>query len=224
MVLRSLIVSAWMLAAALGLGRLSKTEAVAMRQPLASFPLQIVSWQGEPAPEIDPKILAVLGADELLNRAYVGPNRAAIGLLIAYYASQRQGDAIHSPLNCLPGSGWVPVKTGRTSVPVDAGPMSNEPAVPSRSIEINHYVVQQGLDKLLVLYWYQSHGRVIASEYRSKFYMILDALRMNRTDAALVRVISPVADVEASGEEVAEQHAVAFVKSLFPLLGRYLPA
>ena len=224
MLLRSVIVSAGMLLAAFGLGRFAKTEAVPIRQTLASFPLRVAGWQGEAAPALDPQIVAVLGANELLNRAYVAPDRAVIGLFIAYYESQRQGDAIHSPLNCLPGAGWVPVKTGRASVPVDAEPLPNARGTLSRSIEINHYVVQQGLDKLVVFYWYQSHGRVIASEYRSKFYMILDALRMNRTDAALVRVISPVADVEPSGEAVAEQQAVAFVKSLFPLLGRYLPA
>jgi EpsI family protein len=69
---------------------------------------------------------------------------------------------------------------------------------------VNQYVVENGLRRQFVLYWYQSHGRVIASEYRGKFYMVLDSLRLNRTDAALVRVSTPIAkqDEQASYNQV----------------------
>jgi EpsI family protein len=90
-----------------------------------------------------------------------------------------------------------------------------------RAIEINRVVIQKGFERQLVLYWYQGHGRVIASEYSGKIFMVLDAIRTNRTDAALVRVVAPVA--AGQSEEVAEQRAVQFVQTLFPRLADYLP-
>ena len=90
-------------------------------------------------------------------------------------------------------------------------------------IEINRYVIQKGLDSQFVLYWYQSHGRVIASEYVSKFFLVRDAIGLNRTDGSLVRVIVPIPPQQADGEAQAERTAVDFVKVMFPLLGHYLP-
>jgi EpsI family protein len=139
-------------------------------------------------------------------------------LYIGYYESQRQGDTIHSPLNCLPGSGWEPVSKSYVSIPVEAGSHA------SANILVNQYVIQKGLDRQVVLYWYQSHGRVVANEYRSKIFMVYDAVRLNRSDAALVRVVSPVIGGDPGAEARAGDRAVAFVKTMFPLLDRYLPS
>jgi EpsI family protein len=121
---------------------------------------------------------------------------------------------MHSPLNCLPGAGWNAIKRGHITIPLDN----------KSTIEVNRIVILKGLDKQVVLYWYQSHGRVIASEYWGKIYTVLDAVRKNRTDAALVRIICPVAGTDAESEAVAELHAVEFAKAVFPLLERFLPA
>lgn len=102
----------------------------------------------------------------------------------------------------------APVESGRTVIPDAAG----------APIEVNRYVIQKGLEKQVVLYWYQSHGRVIASEYWAKVYLV-DAIRMNRTDGALVRVISPAVD----SEQAAEQRSIDFVRALIPHLNRHLP-
>ena len=116
----------------------------------------------------------------------------AVGLYVGYHDSQRQGDTIHSPLNCLPGAGWQPLEQGRITVSVrDHGTARPAP------IEVNRVVIGKGLDRQLVLYWYQSHRRVVASEYWGKVYTVLDAMRYNRTDAAMVRVITPVRDGRA---------------------------
>ncbi len=133
-----------------------------------------------------------------------------VHLYVGYYQSQRQGSTIHSPKNCLPGAGWQPMKSDHITIPVGAGDL----------IEVNKVMIEKGIEKQVVLYWYQSRGRVIASEYWAKIYLVLDAIGMNRTDGALVRVISPVVD----SERMAEQQAVDFVKELYPLLGRHLPA
>jgi EpsI family protein len=163
------------------------------------------------------KVLKVLGVDDYLNRVYYRPDRAAAGLYIGYYNSQRQGDSIHSPQNCLPGSGWEPLERSDLAIPVAT-------AAGSQDISVNRYLIQKGVDRQLVLYWYQSHGRVVASEYWSKFFLVRDAVRLNRTDAALVRVVVPIAGGDDSGEGRAERQAVDFVKALFPQLPQYLPS
>jgi EpsI family protein len=121
---------------------------------------------------------------------------------------------MHSPLNCLPGAGWSPVSFRRMDIDVPAN------GSVERRINVNRYVIEKGVDRQLVLYWYQAHGRVVASEYWGKFYLVLDAIRTNRTDGALVRIVAPI----RSSEDDAEAQAVAFAQALFPLLGKYLPS
>jgi len=135
-------------------------------------------------------------------------------LFIAYWDSQRKGAQPHSPRNCLPGGGWEPLEASRVTIPLPP---------PLAPISVNRFLIQKDRDQQVVLYWYQSHDRVIASEYWSKAYMVLDAIRLNRTDAALVRVVSPVIGTGDAAEQAAEGQAADFVRAMFPLLGRYLP-
>lgn len=215
-VARTLALCACLIVAAVVLDHASQSEPVALRTPLASFPTEVAGWKSARSLALDPKIVAVLGVTDYLNRVYVGEqDRAQVGLYVGYYKSQRQGESIHSPLNCLPGSGWQPIKSGRAIIPIAADGGSAAP-----SIEVNRYVVQKGLDTVLVMYWYQSHGRVIASEYWGKFYMVADALQLNRTDAAMIRVMVPIANPEAT--EAADRTATHFVQAMVRLLGRHL--
>ena len=103
----------------------------------------------------------VLGVDDYARRTYAARASRWVGLYIGYYDSQRQGDTVHSPLNCLPGAGWTPVSQDRATRRVK----DTAAAAANREITINRFVIQKGLDRQLVLYWYQSHGRVMASEY-----------------------------------------------------------
>jgi EpsI family protein len=216
MIKRSLILLVCFVAGAGLAARAERPEPVPARATFDRFPMQVGDWQGVQQPPFDANILAVLGVDDYLTRAYVAPDRSAVGLYIGYYGSQRQGDTMHSPLNCMPGAGWEPVSNRMLPISIAA-----DGSAPASQIVVNRYVIQKGLDRQLVLYWYQSHGRVVASEYWGKFYLIRDAMRLNRTDGALVRVIAPIAGDD--GETKAEGQAVGFVKALFPLLGSYLP-
>jgi EpsI family protein len=205
------------LAAALLLGAFAFLQArtlkenIPPRQALSAFPLLLGEWQGREIP-IAPEILEVLGAGEFMTRFYWrSAEEPPIDFFVAYFPSQRTGDTIHSPRNCLPGAGWAPLESGRMQV---TGP-------DGRIVTVNRYIIGKGLERQLVLYWYQAHGRVIASEYRAKIYLVLDSLRTNRSDGGLVRVITPIQSSESP--DTAEQRAVAFAARILPELANHIP-
>ncbi len=209
---RVLILCAALLGSSVFIAWASRPEAVPPREALASLPLQIGDWQGRPGAEFSDRIMAVLGVDDYVNRLYNAPGGTPLSLYVGYYKSQRQGSSIHSPLNCLPGAGWNPVKREKLIIP--AG---------ETAIETNRIVILKGITKQVVLYWYQAHGRTVASEYKAKIYTVLDAMRTGRTDAALVRIVSPTASLEPAAEEAASRRAIEFARRLYPLLDRYIP-
>jgi EpsI family protein len=162
---------------------------------------------------IDKDTQDVLRADDLLSRTYYeAASRRVASLFVAFFQSQRTGQMPHSPKNCLPGSGWTPSESAIISMQV---PGLAEP------IEVNRYVVAKGDEQSLVLYWYQTRDRVVASEYRARVYMMADAIRYNRTDTALVRVVVPVV-----GNQVGEATKTAqdFVTAFFLRLRQHLPS
>jgi EpsI family protein len=189
----------------------SVKEYVAPHKALASFPKVIEGWRGRDL-GMDQATLDVLGPGDFLMRNYFrSAPEPAVNLYIAYFPSQRMGDTIHSPQNCLPGAGWTPVESKYISFPRGDG----------TTISINRYIVSKGLDRDLVFYWYQAHGRVTPSEYRAKFYLVADAIDMNRTDGALVRIVTPVGNAE--DEAAAETRASKFTQRVLPLLDSYIP-
>lgn len=220
MIARALILLVILIAGATAIARADRVEPVLMSTPLAQFPMHVGEWAGVQQPPFEPAILKVLGVDEYLTRAYFNGARAGVGLYIGYYRSQRQGDTMHSPLNCLPGAGWEPLSNARVRVPVNGHGSHSAPS----DITVNRYVVQKGLERQLVFYWYQAHGRVIASEYWSKFYLIRDAVRLNRTDGALVRVITPIRGETAEDEARAAEAGMTFIQTMFPRLVEFLPS
>jgi EpsI family protein len=195
-----------------GFYAVSRRENVPLARPLGQFPKELKDWRMAQEGVVEKEMMDVLRADDVLTRVYA--NRASrwpAGLFVAYFKSQRTGQTPHSPKNCLPGSGWVPSESQIISVSV---PGEAEP------IRVNRYIVAKGEEKSVVLYWYQTRNRVIASEYQAKLYLVADAIRYNRTDTALVRVTVPVTDNQ---EAAAGEAAVQFVQSFFSALRQYLP-
>lgn len=199
-----------MLAAALFLHARSHPETDVPRRPISDFPLRFAGWTGTVMP-IPQDTLDVLGPGEFLSRIYVAPDRSAVDFFIAYFPSQRTGDTIHSPKNCLPGSGWSPTEVGHLRIRRPDG----------TPVTVNRYIIAKGLQKDYVLYWYQAHGRVVASEYWAKYFLVADAIRMNRTDGSLVRIITPINEGESSAQ--AQRRAVKFGESALTLLDSYIP-
>lgn len=187
-----------------------RPEQVPESRPLAQVPEHLGSWNLLQEGVVEKEVLEVLNADDLLNRVYSSGGRSA-SLFVAAFRTQRTGKTPHSPKNCLPGSGWEPLASGEATIDVGLG----------APIVVNRYVISHGEDRSLVLYWYQSRDRVVANEYKAKFWAVADAMRLNRTDTALVRVVVPVVDHDEDG---AANTAIAFVQSFFKTLREYLPA
>ncbi len=192
---------------------ISRKEAVPLAQPLDTFPRQLGTWTMAREGVVEKEVMDVLRADDVLTRTYLEENtQTGANLFVAFFRSQRTGQAPHSPKNCLPGSGWTPSQSDIVTISVPGQ---------ADAVEANRYVVAKGEDKSLVLYWYQSRGRTVASEYRAKIYLVRDAIRYNRTDTALVRVVVPVVQDDIAG---ATKTAETFVQSFFTPLRHHLPS
>jgi EpsI family protein len=206
----------WLSVAVVALGilamrQLARAEKVVPHAPLAEFPMLLGRWSGANVP-LPARIVKAVGLDDYLNRIYQDGSGAPVTLYISYYASQRTGQTIHSPKNCLPGAGWQPLESRRLAIPLPGrGPLI-----------VNDYDVARDAARVLVLYWYQERGRDIASEYAAKFWLTADALTRDRTDGALVRVTTPVPD---AGRDLAQaqRRAVAFLRTVLPHLAKFIP-
>jgi EpsI family protein len=190
----------------------SRGEVAPALRPLKGSPAQFGDWKLATEGVVEQETLEVLRADDVMTRVYAesGTGRAA-SLFVAYFKTQRTGQAPHSPKNCLPGSGWAP----STSDVIPIAVRGQE-----APLRVNRYIVQRGEEKSVVLYWYQTPKRVIASEYDAKFYLVLDSIRYHRSDTALVRVVTPVVN---GNEDAATKTAIRFVQSFFTPLRQYLP-
>lgn len=192
--------------------RAAGEETSVPRSPLVELPRSFGPWTRSMDVPLEPEVRELLGVDDYVNRTYATEAGDPVSLYIGYYASQRQGDTIHSPQNCLPGAGWQPVEGSRVALDVHG-----------QRVTVNRYLIQKGLDRQVVLYWYQGRGRVVANEYANKLWLMLDAARLHRSDGALVRVVAPVARSAHGVLERADAAAVDFTRAIFPRLPAYLP-
>ena len=214
-----------------------KNEVFPPRQSLNTFPRELGTWSATDV-SIPQDVRDILGPGDFLLRIYrntavratltsstrnpstgdqntTSLQREAqepyVDLFVAYFPSQRTGDAIHSPKNCLPGAGWLPVESNRIQVSLSG----HSPFV------VNRYIIAKGESRQLVLYWYWAHDRAIASEYWAKVYLVTDSMRLNRSDGALVRVTTPLLPNENT--DAAQQRLLTLSSYVVPVLNRYVP-
>lgn len=170
-------------------------EAHIERKQLKDFPVQLGEWRKtKPDQTIDEPTMKVLRATDYLLRDYQRPDGQVANFYVGYYASQRDGASYHSPLNCLPGSGWTLSSPDTVTISLPDG----------RSFAANKFVIRNGDSKNLMIYWYQGRGRAVASEYWGKVYTVIDSVRLRRSDGALVRVTVPMGNSEAAALESAK--------------------
>ncbi len=153
--------------------------------------------------------LQVLRADDFISRVYRDDEGEDVRLSVAYYGLQRSGTSVHSPRNCLPGSGWEPVEHSRMWISSPYGPGA-----------VNRYLVEhESGASALVYYWYQGRGRLEASEYMVKWELLRDAVVRRRTDEALVRVVFPL----RKGQPFPSGRALEVVTDVAHALASHLP-
>jgi EpsI family protein len=207
----------WAMAALLVLGGAvinfwaASGEASAPRRALAEFPSEVGGWhQVGRDVRFDAATEAVLRADDYISREYAGAEGRTASLYVGYYSTQRTGATYHSPLNCLPGSGWTLN---------DAATVEVKPTDGRAPFKANSYVIEHGNERMLMLYWYQGRGRAVASEYLDKVYTVFDSIRLRRSDGAMVRVLVPFRNSEREAADAAAQ----FASQVEPNLSAYVP-
>jgi EpsI family protein len=205
MIVRSTLLIALFVAAFAVRASLDSPTASTTAEPLSQFPAGLDQWQGRDLP-LEPDVIKMAAVDDYLNRRYESSTSAA-GLYIGYYQSQRQGEALHSPLFCLPGSGWQPVKTEVATLHARGETAERK---------VNALVVERNLDRLLVVYWYQTFSRTIASEYWRKLFLMHDALITGRTDVALVRISTGIGSRDSRGEAQSLEIVRPFAELIVP--------
>lgn len=198
------------LAAGIALLQMAGSQpAVPLRAPLSdAVPDRLLGYEARDAVLSDEEV-RLSGADAYLARLYLDPSDTTrwFSLYVGYYARQTRGRTIHSPKNCLPGTGWVALESGYLELGTERGP-----------VRVNRYVVERQGARALVLYWYQGRGRVQASEYRVKWDLLRDASLRRRTEEALVRILVPFPSPAADAERLAETVAVELVSAVYGAL------
>ncbi len=190
---------------------LSRPDVSLPRKSLAEFPKSLGDWTAIHEQKIDDQSMRILNVDDYMMRSYRNSNGEIIGLYIGYFKSQREGKGVHSPRQCLPGAGWIPVDTAVYQMKVNG----RHP----ETVPVNKFVVGKGLDRQLYLFWYQGRGRIYASEYWNKIYLIWDSLAKKRTDGALIRIHNSVDE----NIDKALKMQSEFVELFFSQLNQYIP-
>ncbi len=207
-VARPFIVSVLALAvvATLSFALPERVEASPQRKSFYDFPLRLDDWSGTTG-QLQRVELDALKLDDYIF------DRRPVNFYVAYYASQRTGESAHSPRSCIPGGGWeITDLTQRDVAGVSAA---------GRPLRVNRVLIQKGDNKQLVYYWFQQRGRIITNEYLVKWCLFWDALTRNRTDGALVRLVTYLGPGQSV--EVADRQLSAFAASVTGPLEKYIP-
>jgi EpsI family protein len=189
-------------------------EARVERKQFRDFPKQIGTWEQTGDDEqFNKETLAVLRASDYLLRNYRSADGRVVNFYAGYYASQRDGATYHSPLNCLPGSGWVMSDPGKITITPKGRP----------AFVANKYLIQNGDHQELLVYWYQGRGRSVASEYWGKVYTVLDSVRMRRSDGAMVRITTSVKGSAPAALQAAIELATGLAADSSTILPEFIP-
>jgi exosortase D (VPLPA-CTERM-specific) len=188
----------------------SRSETIPDRSRFVTFPTRIGLWQGR-ASLLDPEVeRGLAGLNDYLLSDYKESDGKVVNLYVAYYASQKNGQQPHSPNDCIPANGWRITQLEPISYSENGAELS-----------LNRAIIEKNSIKELVYYWFDERGRKIANEYLAKWYLRVDAIFMNRTDGALVRLVTEIQSDETEGE--ADQRLKAFIRDALPKLSDYLP-
>jgi exosortase D (VPLPA-CTERM-specific) len=186
-------------------------EIIPERASFVQFPMQFGEWRGR-RQSLEAVFTDQLKLDDYVLADYVRGGEG-VNLYIAWYNSQRKGEAVHSPRSCLPGGGWQMHDFGQREV---AGVSIN-----GQPLRVNRTLIELGNQRELVYYWFQQRGRIIDNEFAVKWYLFWDALTQHRTDGAMVRLITPLSTTSSDAE--ADRRLTDLVARIAPDLSRFVP-
>lgn len=186
-----------------------QTERISPNKSFSEFPLEIGEWRGISS-EMDEKVYNILGVEDYILADYRKPSGEAVNLYVGFYQSQKEGDMIHSPKNCMPGAGWNITETGIETI---------HPDISGKSMKVIKLLLRKGSEKQIVLYWFQSRGRIISSEYMEKVWLVIDSITRHRTDGSFVRLITPVVKDEITSVNLLKE----FAQKAYPYLNEHIP-
>lgn len=209
---RTLTASALMILSMLCLRYLSHGENIQPSKPLSTFPKHIAEWTGKEE-RFDEATYNLLRVDDSFICRYNTSDGRHVQLYVGFYQSQREGNLIHSPKHCMPGGGWNII---RTSIEELAIPSTN----PGK-VKVVKLILEKFSERQIVLYWFQSRGRFIASEYLQKIFLVIDSITKNRTEGSFVRLIAPVINGD---EEKTVEDIKYFARLVIPILQEYIPS
>ena len=185
------------------------------RQAFAALPLEIEGgWRGR-ADHLQADVLATLALDDYALVDYARPGEPPVNFYAAYYASQSGGGSSHSPRTCLPGGGWAISDSSTFESP--AAPGGSADARPS----VNRVLIQKGEHRQLVYYWFRQRGRTLSDEFAVKWFILRDGIVRNRSDGALLRLVTPLAPGEDPGH--ADHRLGEFMARIDPRLPAFVP-
>lgn len=207
---RSITIVAILVLTAILTSVFSRSERIRPNKSFDLFPVEIGEWKGVKE-NLDQKVYNILGVEDYILGNYQNQKGNRINLYVGFYQSQKEGDLIHSPKNCMPGAGWNIIKTDQKPIVFHKGQK------PSKVIRL---LLQKGGEKQIVLYWFHSRGRIIASEYMQKIWLVVDSMTKQRTDGSFVRLISPI----ITSEETTDKILTEFARGIKPILDEYIPS
>lgn len=190
----------------------SGVKAVPIKQTLSHFPHQLGSYRLANSFQSSADVLEMLGVDDYIQYNYIDETTSRVNLYVGYYKAVGVSGGYHSPKNCLPGGGWGIDEVKKVVLPV--GIEGNKEAT------VSQMLIRNGAEYQIVLYWYQNRGRVIASEYWEKIYLVQDALLQGRRDGSFVRIMATVKGNDFAG---AEEQVKEFAQQVIVSLEKYLP-
>ncbi len=211
-VLRFFVALTLLVSTGLLLRQTGEVQPVPIRKSLAAFPHTIGSWRLADSFQSSSDVVEMLGVDDYIQYNYISSEKRIVNLYVGYYRAVGVEGAYHSPKNCIPGGGWG--IDGVKRVPLDVGIEGN-----SRST-VSQMTIRRGKNYQVVLYWFQNRGRIIASEYWEKIYLVWDALVKGRRDGTFVRIIT---SVDGNDMAAAEREAKRFAEAVMVELPAYIP-
>lgn len=191
---------------------INRSEMIPASKPFATFPKQIGEWTGKES-RFEQRIYDILGVEDSFLANFRTKDDRNVQLYVGYYESQREGDLIHSPRNCMPGTGWNVAKISYEII--------KRPKSENGNAKVIKLLLKKGAQKQIVLYWFHSRGRIIHSEYWQKIYLVVDSIFRHRTDGSFVRLIAPVINGD---ENSTVNNLKEFGELLMPILDEFIPS